>query len=84
MFRTELQCDCPSDLSRNRLCELPEELCHFISLETLILYHNGMRSLSSGICNLQALTYLNIRYLQSAECQNNQQYHSSVVEVTKF
>lgn len=50
-----------SDLSKNRLCELPEELCQFISLETLSLYHNGMRSLSSSLGNLQALTYLNLR-----------------------
>ncbi|KAM9425280.1 DISP complex protein LRCH3 isoform 2-T2 [Pholidichthys leucotaenia] len=49
-----------ADLSKNRLCELPEELCQFISLETLSLYHNGMRSLSSSLCNLQALTYLNL------------------------
>lgn len=49
------------DLSKNRLCELPEELCQFISLETLSLYHNGMRSLSSSLGNLQALTYLNLR-----------------------
>ncbi|XP_068164091.1 leucine-rich repeat and calponin homology domain-containing protein 4 isoform X2 [Antennarius striatus] len=49
-----------ADLSKNRLCELPEELCHFISLETLILYHNGMRSLSPSLANLQALTYLNL------------------------
>ncbi|XP_059891714.1 DISP complex protein LRCH3 isoform X3 [Gadus macrocephalus] len=49
-----------ADLSKNCLCELPEELCHFISLETLSLYHNGMRSLSSGLGNLQALTYLNL------------------------
>ncbi|XP_011486108.1 leucine-rich repeat and calponin homology domain-containing protein 4 isoform X2 [Oryzias latipes] len=49
-----------ADLSKNRLCELPEELCHFISLETLSLYHNGMRSLSSNLGNLQALTYLNL------------------------
>ncbi|KAG8006330.1 Leucine-rich repeat and calponin-like proteiny domain-containing protein 1 [Nibea albiflora] len=48
------------DLSKNRLCELPEELCQFISLETLSLYHNGMRSLSSSLGNLQALTYLNL------------------------
>ncbi|XP_039996210.1 leucine-rich repeat and calponin homology domain-containing protein 4 isoform X2 [Xiphias gladius] len=47
-------------LSKNRLCELPEELCQFISLETLSLYHNGMRSLSSSLGNLQALTYLNL------------------------
>ncbi|XP_028297615.1 leucine-rich repeat and calponin homology domain-containing protein 4 isoform X2 [Gouania willdenowi] len=49
-----------ADLSKNRLCELPEELCHFISLENLSLYHNGMRSLSSSLGNLQALTYLNL------------------------
>uniref|UniRef100_A0A1A8PH77 Leucine-rich repeats and calponin homology (CH) domain containing 4 n=1 Tax=Nothobranchius rachovii TaxID=451742 RepID=A0A1A8PH77_9TELE len=49
-----------ADLSRNHLCELPDELCQFISLETLSLYHNGMRSLSSSLGNLQALTYLNL------------------------
>lgn len=49
-----------ADLSKNRLCELPEELCHFISLETLSLYHNGMRSMTSSLGNLQALTYLNL------------------------
>ncbi|KAK7910254.1 hypothetical protein WMY93_014938 [Mugilogobius chulae] len=49
-----------ADLSKNRLCELPEELCHFISLETLSLYHNGMRLLSPSLANLQALTYLNL------------------------
>ncbi|KAM7365966.1 hypothetical protein PAMP_015441 [Pampus punctatissimus] len=49
-----------ADLCKNRLCELPEELCQFISLETLSLYHNGMRSLSSSLGNLQALTYLNL------------------------
>ncbi|TDH00020.1 hypothetical protein EPR50_G00200140 [Perca flavescens] len=49
-----------ADLSKNRLCELPEDLCQFISLETLSLYHNGMRSLSPSLGNLQALTYLNL------------------------
>uniref|UniRef100_H3CBZ3 Leucine-rich repeats and calponin homology (CH) domain containing 4 n=1 Tax=Tetraodon nigroviridis TaxID=99883 RepID=H3CBZ3_TETNG len=49
-----------ADLSRNRLCELPQELSHFLSLESLSLYHNGMRSLSPGLSNLQALTYLNL------------------------
>ncbi|XP_011604811.1 leucine-rich repeat and calponin homology domain-containing protein 4 isoform X2 [Takifugu rubripes] len=49
-----------ADLSKNRLCELPEELCQFMSLETLSLYHNGMRSLSPSLSNLQALTYLNL------------------------
>ncbi|KAF7657184.1 hypothetical protein LDENG_00030670 [Lucifuga dentata] len=49
-----------ADLCKNRLCELPEELCQFISLETLSLYHNGMRLLSPSLGNLQALTYLNV------------------------
>nr|XP_023651494.1 leucine-rich repeat and calponin homology domain-containing protein 4-like isoform X1 [Paramormyrops kingsleyae] len=49
-----------ADLSKNRLCELPEELCQFISLETLSLYHNCVRSIAPAVCNLQALTYLNI------------------------
>ncbi|XP_064181708.1 leucine-rich repeat and calponin homology domain-containing protein 4 isoform X1 [Anguilla rostrata] len=49
-----------ADLSKNRLCELPEELCQFISLETLSLYHNCVRSVSPSICQLQALTYLNV------------------------
>ncbi|XP_076828997.1 leucine-rich repeat and calponin homology domain-containing protein 4 isoform X2 [Brachyhypopomus gauderio] len=49
-----------ADLSKNRLCELPEELCQFISLETLSIYHNCVRSVPSSLCQLQALTYLNL------------------------
>ncbi|KAM9400532.1 leucine-rich repeat and calponin homology domain-containing protein 4-like isoform 3-T3 [Salvelinus alpinus] len=49
-----------ADLSKNRLCELPEELCQFISLETLSLHHNCIRSLTPSLCHLQALTYLNL------------------------
>ncbi|XP_046904882.1 leucine-rich repeat and calponin homology domain-containing protein 4 isoform X2 [Hypomesus transpacificus] len=49
-----------ADLSKNRLCELPEELCQFISLETLSLYHNCARSLTPSLGHLQALTYLNL------------------------
>uniref|UniRef100_W5N772 Leucine-rich repeats and calponin homology (CH) domain containing 4 n=1 Tax=Lepisosteus oculatus TaxID=7918 RepID=W5N772_LEPOC len=49
-----------ADLSKNRLSEVPEELCQFISLETLSLYHNCIRSIPPSIGNLQALTYLNI------------------------
>ncbi|XP_062850300.1 leucine-rich repeat and calponin homology domain-containing protein 4 isoform X2 [Trichomycterus rosablanca] len=49
-----------ADLSKNRLCELPEELCQFISLETLSIYHNCVRSLPPALCQLQALTYLNL------------------------
>ncbi|XP_056603039.1 leucine-rich repeat and calponin homology domain-containing protein 4 isoform X1 [Triplophysa dalaica] len=48
------------DLSKNRLCEVPEEVCQFVSLETLSLYHNCVRSLTPSLCQLQALTYLNL------------------------
>uniref|UniRef100_UPI00398F1F78 DISP complex protein LRCH3-like n=1 Tax=Pristiophorus japonicus TaxID=55135 RepID=UPI00398F1F78 len=49
-----------ADLSKNRLSEVPCELCQYISLETLNLYHNCVRNIPSAITNLQALTYLNI------------------------
>ncbi|XP_041094093.1 leucine-rich repeat and calponin homology domain-containing protein 4-like isoform X2 [Polyodon spathula] len=49
-----------ADLSKNRLSELPEELCQLISLETLNMYHNCARSIPDSIVNLQALSYLNI------------------------
>ncbi|XP_073691895.1 DISP complex protein LRCH3 isoform X2 [Garra rufa] len=49
-----------ADLSKNRLCEVPEEVCQFVSLETLSLYHNCVRSLTPSLCQLQALTYLNL------------------------
>ncbi|XP_066450010.1 leucine-rich repeat and calponin homology domain-containing protein 4 isoform X2 [Eleutherodactylus coqui] len=49
-----------ADLSRNRLSELPVELCHLVSLESLTLYHNCLRTLSPSLSNLQVLTYLNI------------------------
>ncbi|XP_062861265.1 DISP complex protein LRCH3 isoform X2 [Trichomycterus rosablanca] len=49
-----------ADLSRNRLSELPVEVCMFVSLENLNLYQNCIRSLPESLVNLQALTYLNI------------------------
>uniref|UniRef100_A0A3Q1FGI6 Leucine-rich repeats and calponin homology (CH) domain containing 3 n=1 Tax=Acanthochromis polyacanthus TaxID=80966 RepID=A0A3Q1FGI6_9TELE len=49
-----------ADLSRNRLSELPLEVCLFVSLESLNLYQNCLRSLPDGLLNLQALTYLNL------------------------
>ncbi|NXL84542.1 LRCH3 protein, partial [Alectura lathami] len=50
----------PSDLSRNRLSELPAEACHFVSLESLNLYQNCIRYIPEAILNLQSLTFLNI------------------------
>ncbi|XP_060710781.1 leucine-rich repeat and calponin homology domain-containing protein 4-like isoform X2 [Hemiscyllium ocellatum] len=49
-----------ADLSKNRLSEIPCEICQYISLETLNLYHNSVRSIPRAITNLQALTYLNV------------------------
>ncbi|XP_058607363.1 DISP complex protein LRCH3 isoform X5 [Onychostoma macrolepis] len=49
-----------ADLSRNRLTELPVEVCMFVSLESLNLYQNCLRSLPESLINLQSLTYLNI------------------------
>ncbi|XP_061575924.1 DISP complex protein LRCH3 isoform X2 [Cololabis saira] len=49
-----------ADLSRNRLAELPLEVCVFVSLESLNLYQNCLRSLPDGLVNLQTLTYLNL------------------------
>ncbi|KFU92001.1 Leucine-rich repeat and calponin homology domain-containing protein 1, partial [Chaetura pelagica] len=49
-----------SDLSKNRLTEVPTELCHFVSLETLNLYHNCIKIIPDAIINLQMLTYLNL------------------------
>ncbi|NWS95957.1 LRCH1 protein, partial [Mionectes macconnelli] len=49
-----------ADLSKNRLTEVPVELCHFVSLETLNLYHNCIKNIPDAIVNLQMLTYLNL------------------------
>eukprot|EP00075_Anas_platyrhynchos_P038271 XP_027327524.1 leucine-rich repeat and calponin homology domain-containing protein 1 isoform X2 [Anas platyrhynchos] len=49
-----------ADLSKNRLTEVPTELCHFVSLETLNLYHNCIKVIPDAIVNLQMLTYLNL------------------------
>ncbi|XP_059695018.1 leucine-rich repeat and calponin homology domain-containing protein 1 isoform X1 [Haemorhous mexicanus] len=49
-----------ADLSKNRLTEVPTELCHFVSLESLNLYHNCIKVIPDAIVNLQMLTYLNL------------------------
>ncbi|KFR06051.1 Leucine-rich repeat and calponin homology domain-containing protein 3, partial [Opisthocomus hoazin] len=49
-----------SDLSRNRLSELPAEACLFVSLESLNLYQNCIRYIPEAVLNLQSLTFLNI------------------------
>ncbi|XP_051934690.1 DISP complex protein LRCH3 isoform X1 [Hippocampus zosterae] len=49
-----------ADLSRNRLSDLPPEVCLLVSLERLDVYQNCLRSLPDHMINLQALTYLNL------------------------
>uniref|UniRef100_A0A4W5PA81 Leucine-rich repeats and calponin homology (CH) domain containing 2 n=1 Tax=Hucho hucho TaxID=62062 RepID=A0A4W5PA81_9TELE len=49
-----------ADLSKNRLTEIPPEVCLFAPLESLNLYHNCIKCIPEAIINLQMLTYLNI------------------------
>ncbi|XP_059403990.1 leucine-rich repeat and calponin homology domain-containing protein 2-like isoform X2 [Carassius carassius] len=49
-----------ADLSKNRFCEIPPEVCMFAPLELLNLYHNCIKVVPEAIINLQMLTYLNI------------------------
>ncbi|KAJ8405221.1 hypothetical protein AAFF_G00322120 [Aldrovandia affinis] len=49
-----------ADLSKNRLTEIPLEVCLFAPLESLNLYHNCIRAIPEAVVNLQMLTYLNI------------------------
>lgn len=49
-----------ADFSKNRLTEVPVEVCHFVSLEALNLYQNCIKVIPDILANLQMLTYLNI------------------------
>ncbi|XP_035264768.1 leucine-rich repeat and calponin homology domain-containing protein 1-like isoform X2 [Anguilla anguilla] len=49
-----------ADLSRNRLTDIPSEVCHFVALENLSLYHNCIRTIPDIIINLQSLTSLDL------------------------
>ncbi|XP_059911705.1 leucine-rich repeat and calponin homology domain-containing protein 2 isoform X1 [Gadus macrocephalus] len=49
-----------ADLSKNRLTEVPAEVCLFAPLESLHLYHNCIKCVPEAIINLQMLTYLDI------------------------
>ncbi|XP_048396084.1 leucine-rich repeat and calponin homology domain-containing protein 1 isoform X2 [Stegostoma tigrinum] len=49
-----------ADLSKNRLSEIPLEICHFVSLEMLNLYHNCIKVIPDSVINLQTLTNLNL------------------------
>ncbi|KAM3862100.1 leucine-rich repeat and calponin homology domain-containing protein 1 [Diretmus argenteus] len=55
-----------ADLSKNRLADVPSEVCHLIALETLNLYHNCIRTIPDSIISLQSLTSLNLSRNQLA------------------
>lgn len=50
-----------SDLSRNRFCELPEDVTTFPFLETLFMYHNTLRTIPDSVRGLHSLSYLDLR-----------------------
>lgn len=54
---------CRTDLSRNRFCELPEDVTGYPFLETLIMYNNTMRTIPDTIRGLYSLTFLDLRYV---------------------
>ncbi|XP_056884350.1 leucine-rich repeat and calponin homology domain-containing protein 2 isoform X2 [Takifugu flavidus] len=49
-----------ADLSKNRLADFAADICHFVALETLNLYHNCIKTIPDSIISLQSLTSLNI------------------------
>ena len=48
------------DLSRNRLPEVPSDVCEYTSLETLHLYQNVIRQIPQALVQLQNLVQLNL------------------------
>ncbi|XP_055599518.1 leucine-rich repeat and calponin homology domain-containing protein-like isoform X2 [Uranotaenia lowii] len=55
-----------ADLSRNRFCELPEDITSLAFLERLLVFHNAIRSIPDTIRGLHSLTYLDLRNNQLA------------------
>ncbi|XP_031436230.1 leucine-rich repeat and calponin homology domain-containing protein 1 isoform X2 [Clupea harengus] len=49
-----------ADLSRNRLTDLPLEVCHLVAVETLNVYHNCIKSVPDTLITLHTLTNLNL------------------------
>ncbi|XP_023028980.1 leucine-rich-repeats and calponin homology domain protein isoform X2 [Leptinotarsa decemlineata] len=49
-----------ADLSKNRFCELPEEVLSFHFLEKLHCYHNAIRCIPDTVSSLQCLNFLDL------------------------
>ena len=50
-----------SDLSRNKLTELPQECTDYFLLERLFLYNNTIRAIPESIVYMQSLQFLDLR-----------------------
>ena len=50
-----------SDLSRNKLTELPQECTDYFLLERLLLYNNSIRTIPDSIVYMQTLHFLDLR-----------------------
>ncbi|XP_022242235.1 leucine-rich repeat and calponin homology domain-containing protein 3-like isoform X2 [Limulus polyphemus] len=53
-----------ADLSKNKLNELPTQICEFFLLEVLNCYHNVIRCLPDTVIALQSLTFINLSHNQ--------------------
>ena len=52
------------DLSKNKLSEFPAELCDFVMIEKVDLYHNTIRGVpESQLSELKFLRVLNLRWV---------------------
>lgn len=52
----------PTDLSKNRFNDVPNQVFDYHSLEQLNCYHNVIKTLPLAITQLQNLVHLNLRY----------------------
>ena len=69
-----------ADLSKNRLTEIPPEVCLFAPLESLNLYHNCIKCIPEAIINLQMLTYLDIRWATAHTTLSVLPFHKNCVQ----
>lgn len=62
LFKISLMVNFLADLSRNKLSEFPAELCDFVMIEKVDLYHNAIRGVpESQMSELKFLRVLNLR-----------------------
>lgn len=57
-----MECGYFADISRNRLTEMPIEICEFFFLEQLNCRENQLRTLPDAFSHLKCLVHLDVRY----------------------